>query len=278
MHAKKSLWTNSASQNVRAKKALGQHFLTSGSVAKKLVDSASVTSDDIVVEIGPGKGMITNFLLQKASCVIAVEKDKQMIEYLKEKFSQEISSQKLILVHDDILNFKPQNWKLEIGNWKLIGAIPYYITGALLKKILSEINYPSTIALIIQKEVAQRIVARDNKESILSISVKAYGAPHYIEKVPRKLFSPEPNVDSAIISIQKISKKNFESVSEKKFFTVLKSGFAHKRKMLKKNLESVFPKEKIADIFSSCSIQENARSENLSLADWNCVALQSETI
>ncbi|MDP3726083.1 MAG: rRNA adenine N-6-methyltransferase family protein, partial [bacterium] len=144
-----------------------------------------------------------------------------------------------------------------------------------LKYFLQTIKtQPSTIALIIQKEVAKRIIARDNKESILSISVKAYGTPHYVEKVPRKLFSPEPNVDSAIISIKNISKIFFEDMLEEKFFTILKAGFAHKRKMLKKNLGIIFPKEETAKKYLSCEIPENARAENLSLEKWKCIVLQ----
>ncbi len=272
MRAKRSFRTNSASQNVRAKKALGQNFLTSASVAKKLVDSANIARDDIVVEVGPGKGIITHFLLEKTNRVIAVEKDERMVEYLKEKFSQELLSKKLTLVLADILNFNPNAYGLGSNAYKLIGAIPYYITGVFLRKFLSIEKQPNTIALIIQKEVASRICGSSraksrNKESILSISVKAYGTPQYVEKVPRKLFSPEPNVDSAIICIKNISKTFFADFGEEDFFKLIKAGFGSKRKKLANNIKTI-PKQKVERALQEIGLSINVRAEDVTLSDW----------
>ena len=261
--------------NIRLKKSLGQNFLLSNAIAKKLVNSANIALNDVVVEVGPGKGIITDILLQKTNRVVAVEKDERMVEYLKEKFSREVLSEKLILVHEDILNFSPQNWKLEIGNWKLIGAIPYYITGAFLRKFLSVHEQPKTIAVIIQKEVAERIIAKKDKpldsargkESVLSISVKAYGEPHYIQTVSRKLFSPEPRVDSAIISIKNISKMFFDGVSEEVFFNMIRAGFGSKRKKLINNIK-IIPKDKLKNILQDLKISEYIRAEDITLPYW----------
>ena len=121
---------------MRLKKSLGQNFLRSTAVAKKLADSAKIALDDIVIEVGPGKGIITEILLQKAKKVIAVEKDGRMIEFLKETFAQEVAEEKLTLVHADILNFNQQSYTLEARGYKLNGSIPYYITEIFLQKYL----------------------------------------------------------------------------------------------------------------------------------------------
>ncbi|MAG12515.1 ribosomal RNA small subunit methyltransferase A [bacterium] len=256
---------------MRAKKSLGQNFLRSRAVTRDLVDASSIQKTNVVVEVGPGKGIVTHELLSRTKKVIAVEKDERMIEHLKEKFATEISSKNLILVHEDILNFNPRDWKLEIGNWKLIGSIPYYITGVFLRRFLSIEPQPKTIALIIQKEVAQRIVAKDGKESILSISVKAYGEPHYIKTISKKLFSPEPKVNSAIINIDNISKKFFTEFSEEDFFKIVKAGFKSKRKKLLSNLKKEFPKADFEKIFFDLKISPNARAENLTLEQWGTI-------
>ncbi|HEY4486304.1 MAG TPA: 16S rRNA (adenine(1518)-N(6)/adenine(1519)-N(6))-dimethyltransferase RsmA [Candidatus Paceibacterota bacterium] len=257
---------------MRAKKSLGQNFLTSRSAAQKLVSSCEVTGHDVVVEVGPGKGMITEFLLARAEKVIAVEKDERMVTFLKERFAKEIEEKKLLVVSEDILEFKPKDWKLREGGWKLIGAIPYYITGTFLRTFLTMPEQPTSIGLIIQKEVADRIMARDKKENLLSLSVKAYGTPRYIEKVGRKNFNPSPNVDSAIIIVEQISRTFFMNVSEIHFWNIVHVGFAHKRKRLMKNLAlgKLATTTVLEKTFSVCGISKDARAENLSLAEWSC--------
>src|SRR3989344_3189802 len=157
---------------MRAKKSLGQNFLTSHAVAQDIIAAAHITPDDVVLEIGPGKGFLTEGLLQKAKKVIAVEKDGRMVEYLKDKFREEIRNGKLELIHQDILSFDPAGCGLRVTGYKLIANIPYYITGEILRTFLSGDTQPSLMVLMVQKEVAERIVARDGKESILSMSVK----------------------------------------------------------------------------------------------------------
>src|SRR6185312_3875994 len=139
---------------------------------------------DVVLEIGPGRGVLTEKMLAQAKRVIAVEKDDELFVVLQEKFKKEIRNKELELVHADILDYLPE------GNYKLIANIPYNITGAILEKFLSEEHQPSLAVLLVQKEVAQRIVARDDKESILSISVKVYGEPKYIDTVKAGSFNP----------------------------------------------------------------------------------------
>lgn len=257
-----------------AKKSLGQNFLKSEQALKKIIEEGEISPSDIILEIGPGKGVLTKKLLEKSNCVIAVEKDKNLVEFLQEKFTEEIKNKKIILVEDDCLEFNPKNYNLETRTYKLISNIPYNITGAILKKFLTEKSQPETMVLMVQNEVAKRIVGiKKNpstllrvKESILSISVKAYGTPKFVMKVPARYFSPAPKVDSAIISIKNISRKFFEEnkIDEKNFWELIHTGFAHKRKKLSSNLKKI--KENLnKEIFEQI---KNKRAEDLTLANW----------
>ncbi len=253
----------------KAKKSLGQNFLKSEPALRKIVEAGEIKKDDIILEIGPGKGALTEKLLVSSDQVIAVEKDRELYELLKIKFEKEILSKKLNLICDDILEFEIENYKLPTASYKIIANIPYNITGAILKKFLTEKNQPGLMVLMVQHEVATRILARDSKESILSISVKAYGEPKLVAKVDKRYFSPAPKVNSAIISIKNISRKTFEEnkVEEEKFWEIVKAGFAHKRKKLSGNLKNVITNEKLEKL----SIQDK-RAEDLNLADWISLA------
>src|ERR1035437_7740146 len=199
--------------NFTAKKSLGQHFLHAPNVVGAMIHAARIEPGMIVLEIGPGKGILTHGLLKAGAKVIAVEKDERAIEYMKEGFVKEISLGKLKLVQDDILTINPSDLGLEKGNYIIVANIPYYITGEILRKFLTAQDRPSRMVLLVQKELAKRIVAADKKESILSISVKAYGEPKYIDTVPKRFFRPIPKVDSAIILIDRINKSFFEDNS-----------------------------------------------------------------
>jgi len=258
--------------NHRAKKSLGQHFLKSQRSVADIVDAGDIHVDDIVLEIGPGKGILTKKLLLASRKVIAIEKDPLLVSFLKEKFETEIQEGTLDIIEKDILDFDPETLRSFNNSYKIVANIPYYITGAIIKKFLESTYQPKHMVLLIQKEVAQRIMARDNKESILSISVKVYGKPHYIKKIPARFFSPVPKVDSAILSIEHISKDFFTDIDERVFFTFLKAGFAHKRKLLIKNLENTKNNKNILKkTFSLCTISEKTRAENMTLENWKCL-------
>lgn len=246
----------------KAKKSLGQNFLKSALALHKIVEAGELTTGDTVLEIGPGKGALTEQLLANSLQVIAIEKDRELVEFLQNKFANEIKNKKLILIEGDCLTLDPKSYQLQANTYKLIANIPYNITGAILKKFLTEKNQPERMVLMIQHEVAKRIVAGDHKESILSISVKAYGEPKMIMKVPARYFSPAPKVDSAVIAIKNISRKNFENMKiENNFWEIVKTGFAHKRKQLAGNLKGVV-KDEILKSF------DKKRAEDLSLDDW----------
>lgn len=254
----------------KAKKSLGQNFLKSEKILENIVKAGGVEREDVVLEIGPGKGALTEKLLEKAGKVVAVEKDNNLFEFLKEKFKTEIENGSLVLVHGDVVDFNPEKYKLKTKGYKLIANIPYNLTGIILKKFLTEKITPELMVLMLQYEVVKRILARDKKESLLSLSVKAYGEPKMITKVPARYFTPAPKVDSAVILINNISKEIFsarqdlaELVSEKAFWELVHKGFAHKRKKLGGNLKSF-------NNLNQNVLQKlkDKRAENLSLDDW----------
>ena len=250
--------------NFVAKKSLGQNFLHAPNVISAMVHAGKISKENIVLEVGPGKGALTTKLLETGVHVIAVEKDDRAIPFLQEKFANEIKNNQLELVHGDILEYDNNNLKKYI----LIANIPYYITGEFMRKFLETSNQPERIVVMLQKEVAKRIT--DSKGSILSLSVKAYGEPKYLVTVPKKFFRPIPNVDSAVLVIENISKKFFENppIDEKYFFEVIKAAFAHKRKVVIKNLEEKISKEVLNKVWGREGISNMARAEDLSPEMW----------
>lgn len=257
--------------DLQAKKSLGQNFLTSTHIVDQMVEHASVSKEDIVLEIGPGKGILTQSLLTHGATVLAIEKDERMVEHLNEIFKKEIKNKKLIILSQDVTEFNPNtDTSLKNKSYKIVANIPYNITGKILSQFLSGKNKPISMTLMVQYEVAKRILARDNKESILSISVKVFGKPELVRKVAAGAFNPKPNVDSAILHIADIQntllKKN--KTSEERFFSVVKTGFAHKRKKLLSNLKELGEGGYFAKKFTENNISENVRPEDLNLKDW----------
>lgn len=255
--------------HLQPKKSLGQHFLNSPSALAKIIEAASLKNGEVVLEIGPGTGILTAALLKSRVKAIAVEKDGRANALLRERFASEIASGDLTLRSGDILEMERREMGLEEGRYAVVANIPYYITGAILESFLEHGPRPNRMVLLVQKEVADRIVARDGKESILSISVKAFGTPRMIAKVPRGAFNPPPNVDSAILSIEGISDRLFaeKGLEIRRFFDIVKAGFAHKRKILISNLRDA-NLDKIEKIFSKNKLSLKARAEDLALEQW----------
>lgn len=245
---------------MRAKKSLGQHFLMHARIAERIAVEAGVNHDSVVLEIGPGTGILTRELLTRAKKVIAIEADESLCEKLRGDFAREIAEGRLELVHDDIRSFDLS----AVDGYEVVANIPYYLTGELFRLFLTAERQPRHMTLLVQKEVAERI-ARAKKQSILSLSVKAYGTPKYLFTVKRGAFVPAPNVDSAVLTMRDISRRNFkDSEQESRFFNLLHAGFAHKRKYVRSNLADAG--------FDSGAIPLKARAEDLSLDDWLTLA------
>ena len=258
---------------MQAKRSLSQNFLSSSAIAGALADAVTYEPDGTVLEIGPGKGIVTKELLGRAKKVVAIEKDDDLFVTLQDTFSDEIASGQLQLVHGDALDLSAKDLGLKNQRFSIAANIPYNITGALLRHLLSDPVQPKSLAFLVQKEVAQRIVARDSKESILSLSVKAYGTPKYVKTVKAGSFHPKPRVDSAIFSLSNISRDNFSTAKhEERYFELVKAGFAQKRKKLAGNLRQVMSGEDIEKALEACSVSPSARAETLSLQQWLCIA------
>jgi 16S rRNA (adenine1518-N6/adenine1519-N6)-dimethyltransferase len=259
---------------VRTKKSLGQNFLMHARIAERIALSAELPKNGVVFEIGPGTGMLTRELLKLSKKVIALEADQELFEKLKEDFKNEIRAGHLELLHGDIRTFYVD--ALPKG-YALVANIPYYLTGEIFRMFLSAKNHPSSMTLLVQKEVARRIVGKSEargqkiKESILSLSVKAFGTPTYLFTVPRGAFVPAPNVDSAALGIKNISRKAFKTQKqEQKFFDLIHSGFAHKRKFARNNLVSAGTATQ--EQLDSLGIDPKARAEDIPISIWLTLA------
>lgn len=239
------------------KKSLGQHFLNSAHYLNAVADAAEVTKGDTVLEIGPGEGALTKVLLERGATVVAVEKDARLMPVLNEKFGKKVR-----VIEADALDIDLA--KLKLKKFKVVGNIPYYITGALLRTFLSEKKQPSLLVFLMQKEVAERI-ARSKKESILSLSVKAYGEPKYVKTVPKGAFVPPPKVDSAILKVSDISRAHFATAAhEERFFQLVKAGFGQKRKRVASNLKAL--------VGERAAALGDVRAEDLPLESWLMLA------
>jgi len=246
------------------KKSLGQNFLTDDSTAQRIVGSASISKNDNILEVGPGKGILTQYLAQSAGRVLTIEIDQRLIESLRKKFEN------IEIIEGDILKINLPRLLEEnnFQNYKVVANLPYYITSKIIRLLL-ETKYPPTeMVLMVQKEVGERIVALDGKESILSISVKFYAEPEILFSVPRENFDPIPEVDSAVISLKR--KKNIPEIDTKKFFYLVKAGFSAKRKMLINNLSSIFhlTRVELLSVFEKAGLEPTVRAEKLGVADW----------
>jgi 16S rRNA (adenine1518-N6/adenine1519-N6)-dimethyltransferase len=252
--------------HIPAKKSLGQNFLKSQKALFAMVTAGEVVAGDTVVEIGPGKGALTKVLLETGATVIAFEKDHRLIELLCETFALYISQKKFFLYEKDILDVDISQYVQ--GTYKLIANIPYYITGEITRRFLTGEYKPQIIVLLVQKEVANRIV--DSKETILSLSIKVFGTPKKVMIVKKEYFSPSPKVDSAIIKISNIHTPFKTKQDEENFFTIIKKAFGQKRKKLNTTLKEY------NDTIKDWEKIKEQRPEELHVEDWIQISSDSE--
>lgn len=252
---------------MKPKKSLGQHWLKDKKTLGAICDAAELTKQDTVLEIGPGLGTLTKHLVERAGKVVAVELDEQLALALPKK----IKSLKLKVEQGDILHFNLA--KLAPG-YKVVANIPYYLTSNLLRVLGESVNPPQTVVLLVQKEVAQRIVADSGQMSILSVSVQLYYQPSLGQVVAAKLFTPPPKVDSQILVLNKHPEPLFDNLDAKVFFRVVKAGFSARRKKLRGSLSgSLGISKKEADaILAQAGVDPNLRAQNLSLQNWHDIA------
>jgi len=243
------------------KKSLGQHWLHDKATLNYIVDSADITPDDTVLEIGPGTGTLTTKLLDCGAKVIAVEKDRKLAANLDKH-------KNLRVVPGDILAF--DTGQLPVG-YKVVANIPYYLTSNLLRVLSESANPPAIMVLLIQKEVAERIAARPGQMSLLAISVQLYFEPTLGAVVPARLFTPVPKVDSQVVILKRHKKPLFEDLDSQKFFQLVKAGFSERRKKLRSSLAGGLniSKDQAEVLLKKASVSPNARAQELSLKDWH---------
>ena len=246
-------------------KGFGQNFLINEKILNKIIESSHLKSEDTVLEIGPGIGTLTQELAKKAKKVIAVEKDKKMIEILKETL---VDFKNIELISADILKTGLANYNLKTKNYKLISNLPYNIASAVIRKFLESENPPKEMVLTVQKEVAQRICARPPDMNLLAVSVQFYSDPKIIFYVPKSAFWPNPKVNGAVIRIETEGGKR--EVDKNLFFKIVKAGFSQPRKQILNNLTKMLKsdKEKVKSWLKECKIDCNQRAETLSIKDW----------
>jgi len=251
-----------AKYGIFPKKSLGQNFLMDENILNKIIDAAEIEDGEKVIEIGPGLGFLTKKLLEKGAKVTALELDSRLIELLKKEYRD------LEVINVDALKYDPPYEK-----YKIVANIPYYITSPLISHFLEAKNKPTKMVLLIQKEVAEKICAKEGNLNVLAIHVQLYGKPEIAAKVSRECFYPAPNVDSSIIKIDVFEKP---LISEpEKFLKVVHAGFAHKRKTIYNSLiralANIQP-EQAKEALKNCKIDEKRRAQTLSIDEWKCLS------
>jgi 16S rRNA (adenine1518-N6/adenine1519-N6)-dimethyltransferase len=213
----------------KANKLLGQHFLTSQDIVLSIIHAAEITKKDIVLEVGPGRGVLTEHLAYIAKKVIAVEKDTELAELLRVQYADK---KNIEIITGDILRIDLSAHLPK--KYKIVANLPYYITSHFLRIFLESTFQPSSMVLMVQWEVARRITAHPPDMNMLALSVQTYGVPKIIQKVSRSFFRPRPDVDSAIIKISEIGDSFFtkNKISPENFFQLTRKAFSQKRKML----------------------------------------------
>lgn len=255
--------------NLRPNFTYGQNFLLDDIVLQDTVDAAGVTKDDAVLEIGPGIGNLTRLLCQRAGLVLSVEKDPKMLPILK-SLKKEFKSFHYELA--DVLEYDYQKFFREQGRerYKVVANIPYYITGKIIQMLLAAKHRPSSITLLVQKEVAKNLVAKPGNLNVLAISVQLYADVEMVQKVLARSFYPAPKVDSAVVHLTVHDHPRYELRDEKKFFGVVKSCFAGKRKQIHNTLKNNLKveKETVDEILRQAGISPEARPQELAIDDW----------
>ncbi len=258
-----------------ANKDIGQHFLFDQDVLHAIVDEYAVYNNkqSTVLEVGPGLGVLTERLVQVADKVVSVELDRRLEPVLH---ALETQYDNLEIIRSDILRTQLGDYGLSNGNFTVVANLPYQITSHFIRQMLTQEPYPDRLILLVQKEVAERIVAEPGKLSVLALSVQAFADPEIIAMVPPEVFYPAPAIQSAILAINNVrSKKVFKDKQEEDmFFRIVKGGFAQKRKMLRKNLQNIRINEKslsgddIDIIYNMIGIKKTARAQEISLKQW----------
>ena len=262
---------------LRARKGLGQHFLIDEEVLGRIISAAELSPEDVVIEVGPGLGVVTRELAPRVARLFAVELDDKLALFLEQKLA---ALGNVSVINRDILEVAPQTLLYGepgglpsaaggLARYKVVANLPYYITSPVLRHFLEASPRPSLMVVMVQKEVAEAIAAGPGRMSVLSVSVQYYGKPEIIGNVPARCFYPEPEVDSAILRVSTYAEPAV-AVAEAGFFRLVRAGFTASRKQLANSLSQglALPKDKVLPLLAEVGIDSHRRAETLTLEEW----------
>ncbi|MBI5032821.1 MAG: ribosomal RNA small subunit methyltransferase A [Chloroflexi bacterium] len=268
---------------MRPQKKFGQHFLTDPRILESIVNAADITSTDTVLEIGPGLGHLTRVLARRAGRLIAVEVDRALAAKLTTEFA---SASNVSIIQGNFLNEESAGWIRRHSNqiagagkrspaplsmpFKVVANLPYYITSAILQHLLENEPRPQVIVVMVQREVAQRIVARPPSMSLLAVSVQLFGQPRIVRTIAAGAFYPPPKVDSAVVRLDVFEQTRLKADQLPRFFQIVRAGFSGKRKQLRNSLAHGLSinAESISTALLNAKIQPSRRAETLTLDEW----------
>ena len=265
--------------NLNLKKSLGQNLLIDTAHLARIADAAELTKEDTVLEIGPGLGALTHLLAERAGRVVAVELDQRLIPILREQFADQPH---VSFVHGDILELSPAELiqaqlPAETGaasaaiEFKVVANLPYYITSAALRHILERADARPTLAvLLVQREVAQRMIAQPGDMSLLAVGVQFYARPRALHSVPAGAFLPPPKVDSSVVRLDLHKQPAVPDVDPTQFFRIVRAGFGQRRKQLRNSLSAGLScKKEDADLWlNAAGVDPSRRAQTLSISEW----------
>ena len=272
--------------NITASKSLGQNFLINENIVDGIVENAEVSKEDLIIEIGPGLGVLTNRLLKEANNVIAVELDKRMVNILQDRFILNINDQaesKLEIINEDILKINlneiiaEKRKQTEIKNVKIVANLPYYISTPIIMKLLENRLDIDEIIVMVQKEVAERLTAKTGTRlaGAITYAVEYYSDATSIIKVPKESFVPSPKVESEVIKLKVRKGKKIQVKDEKLLFNIISKSFMQRRKTLSNvliNNNIMHSKEDVKNMWKELEIDENVRGESLTLEQFGKIA------
>jgi len=293
--------------DIQPKKSLGQNFLTDQRALERIVEAAELGSEDIVLEIGPGLGALTRLLAARAGQVVAVELDQRLVEVLRQTATARADLPNVEIIHGDILELNPadlleRHMGLQCLRYKVVANLPYYITSAILRHLLTAEVRPKLMVVTVQLEVARRITAQPGDMSLLAVSVQFYGRPRIVTRIKAGSFYPSPQVDSAVIRVDlgdypvvEVDDADSTSTSRRgelvacpepsrrepsghSFFDVVRAGFAQRRKQLRNALAAEFglPASEVAQALTRAGVNPRRRAQTLSIEEWGEVVKEMQ--
>lgn len=248
-------------------KSLGQHWLKDRLILEAIADCADITSEDTVLEIGPGLGTLTSVLLDRAGQVVAVEFDPELARKLPGQFP----GKNLSVYNEDILSF---DFRKLPADYTVIANVPYYITSKIVQVLSSSMNPPKQMALLVQKEVAERLAAEPGDMSVLALSAQIFHEISLGPIIGAEWFTPPPKVDSQVVIMNRRAEPLVPEHEQKAFFRLVKAGFSERRKKLRSSLSGGLNLDKtiIDELLSRSQLHPEARAQELSVADWQRLA------